>query len=151
MTTNKTTELSSFSDMLQRALGPLLDPAAGDFVEMMAPDGVMEFPYAPAGYVRRIEGREALAAYLGRFVDILAIDRMTDPTVHFTRDADVVILEFGCEGLGLKTGQPYDQRYISVITLKDGRIARYRDYWNPLVVIDAVGGLDALNAALGRQ
>lgn len=149
--TKGATELSSFSAMLRQALGPLVDADAEGFIDMMAPDGVMEFPYAPPGYVTRIEGRVALADYLAGFGDILAIDRMTEPTVHLTRNPNVVILEFGCIGRGQKTGQPYDQRYISVITLRDGRIVRYLDYWNPLVALAAVGGVDELNAALGKN
>lgn len=133
------TSLASFSGMLKAALGPRVDQAASGFVEMMAPDGVMEFPYAPAGGVTRIEGREALSAYLARFGEVLAIDHMTEPTVHLTQDPDVVILEFGCVGRGLKTGVPYIQRYISVITLEAGRIVRYVDYWNPLMVVAAIG------------
>lgn len=148
---NEAIELSSFSSMLRQALGPLLDPRAEGFVEMMAPDGVMEFPYAPPGGVTRIEGRKALADYLAGFSEIVAVDRVTEPTVHLTQNPDVVILEFGCEGRGLKTGQPYNQRYISVITVKEGRIVRYVDYWNPLIGLAAVGGVDMLNAALGRN
>ena len=132
-------DLTSFSGMLKGVLGSRVDQDADGFVEMMAPDGVMEFPYAPSGGVPRVEGREALAAYLAGFNGVLAIDSITEPTVHLTQDPNVVILEFGCIGRGLKTGRPYNQRYISVITLKDGKIARYVDYWNPLVVLAALG------------
>jgi ketosteroid isomerase-like protein len=45
------------------------------------------------------------------------------------------------------TGAPYNQLYISVVTLRDGRIAHYRDYWNPLVVLTALGGTEAAAAA----
>lgn len=138
----KAINLSSFSDMLKGALGSLVDQEADGFVEMMAPDGVMEFPYAPPGGTTRVEGREALAAYLDGFRGVMAIDSLTEPTVHLTQNPNVAILEFGCIGRGLKTGQPYNQRYISVITLKDGKIARYVDYWNPLVGLAALG--DAL-------
>ena len=30
------------------------------------------------------------------------------------------------------TGAPYEQSYVSVLTVRDGLIVRYRDYWNPL-------------------
>jgi ketosteroid isomerase-like protein len=30
------------------------------------------------------------------------------------------------------TGEPYDQSYVGVLTAREGRITRYRDYWNPL-------------------
>ena len=60
---------------------------------------------------------------------------------------ETVIFEFSCAGAGAKTGEPYNQSYISVVTLRDGRIARYRDYWNPLVVVQALGDPEAAAAA----
>lgn len=40
----------------------------------------------------------------------------------------------------IETGLPYRQSYISVIETRDGRIVRYKDYWNPLVVKRPLGG-----------
>ena len=60
---------------------------------------------------------------------------------------DSTIFEASCQGRGANTGLAYDQDYISVVTLKDGRIARYADYWNPLVLVHALGGQDALRTA----
>jgi ketosteroid isomerase-like protein len=36
------------------------------------------------------------------------------------------------------TGKPYNQRYISVIETREGRIVKYRDYWNPLILLRAM-------------
>nr|WP_244610545.1 hypothetical protein [Microvirga pakistanensis] len=74
---------------------------------------------------------------------------MTEPTVHRTDNPEIIILEFGCIGRGVKTGRPYNQRYISVITVRGGTIIRYVDYWNPLIALEAIGGMDALAATLG--
>lgn len=136
--------IPSFGQMLRQALGDQLDPAAEGFIDMMAPDGVMEFPFSPAGGETRVEGRAALAAYLKRLSKELAIDEMVDLTVHRGGDAGVFVLEFGCIGRGLKTNEPYRQRYVSVITVRDGHIVRYVDYWNPLTLLRAVGGEAAL-------
>jgi hypothetical protein len=35
-------------------------------------------------------------------------------------------------------GKTLYQDYISVIAIRDGHIVHYRDYWNPLVVLEAV-------------
>lgn len=60
---------------------------------------------------------------------------------------ETVVFEFSCTGQGVHTGAPYNQDYISVATLQEGRITRYRDYWNPLVVLTALGGHEAAAAA----
>jgi uncharacterized protein len=144
----KIDSLASFSALLRTALEDLLDPTASSFLEMMDVDSVMEFPYAPPGATQRLDGRAALEAHLSGFGEMLKIESMTDLTVHRTHQPGVVILEFGCVGKGVKTGEPYNQRYISVITVRNGRIAHYRDYWNPLVVLSAVGNAEALTTAV---
>ncbi|MCG7588212.1 nuclear transport factor 2 family protein, partial [Photobacterium sp. OFAV2-7] len=135
---------ASFSEMLKRALGAKVDQSAQSFIEMVTQDCVMEFPYAPEGGVKKVEGSAALASYLTRVSKLVNIDQISEPTVHQTLNQDVVILEFDCNGQGLATGRPYNQRYISVITLNQGQIQHYLDYWNPLIAMDAIGDLSAL-------
>ncbi len=147
-TTLTTDPMPFFSQFLQQTLGEYLRPEATTFLEMLADDVVMEFPYTPPGGVRRVEGKEALAEYVGGVAGILNIDSMTLDAMHHDTGSNVVILEFAGKGSGAQTGRPYDQRYISVITLRDGRIAHYRDYWNPLVAIETLGGSDAIAVAV---
>ena len=138
------TVFTSFSAMLKKALGNKLDPSSQNFIEMVSHDCVMEFPYAPEGAISKVEGSDALANYLSRVSKIISIEEISEPLVHQTQAQDVVILEFECTGKGLRTGRPYNQRYVSVITLKDGKIKKYLDYWNPITVMDAIGDLSLL-------
>lgn len=139
--------LADFAAMLRVALGDSLAPNATTFLEMMAENCVMEFPYTPPGGIPRVEGRAALAKYLSVFDTILQINSMTEAVVYRTTEPDVVILEFGASGRGVQTGRAYEQRYISVLTLRDGHIAHYRDYWNPLAALEATGGAEAIAQA----
>jgi ketosteroid isomerase-like protein len=141
-----TDTIQSFSSMLRRALGDRIAPDAGSFVEMMAEDGVMEFPYSPGGLPTRLEGREAIATHLDGLSRIIAFDRMGEAVVHPSTDPNVVIIEFEGFGRGVTTDEPYDQRYVSVIHTAAGRIVHYRDYWNPLVVLRATKGAALVDA-----
>ena len=141
-----TDSVESFSTMLRKTLGDRIDADAGSFLEMMAGDGVMEFPYAPPGFPTRFDGRAAIARHLARLGDLIAFDRMSEPVVHPTADPNVVIIEFDGFGRGVATGEPYDQSYVSVIRTKAGRIIHYRDYWNPLVVLRAARGAALIDA-----
>lgn len=141
MTQNQTIDpLPNFSALLREALSADLDPAATTFLAMLAPDAVMEFPYAPPGGTRRLESREAVAGYVGGLMGVFTIESMTLSAIHRTAQAGVVIVEFEGRGVGVQDGKSYDQTYISVITLRDGHIAHYRDYWNPLVVLEMMEG-----------
>lgn len=135
-----TDTVGSFSRLLRLALGDRLDPGAASFLDMFAEDGVMEFPYAYAGLPRRIEGREAMADHLAMLATLISIDRMGEPVITQTTDAGTVVLEFEGFGTGIETGGPYEQRYVSIIRTREGRIVHYKDYWNPLAVLVALRG-----------
>jgi len=143
-------DIESFSDMLRQGLGARLDAKAESFVDMVADDVVMEFPYAPPGMATRLESKAAIAEHLQELGGMLAFDRMTTSVVHASTDPEVFILEFTGHGTGVETGEPYDQQYISVIRLRDGKIAHYRDYWNPLVVLRALRGATVVDALIGK-
>ncbi len=141
-----TDNVESFSTMLRKALGARIDADAGSFLEMVADDFVMEFPYSPPGFPTRLEGRGAIARHLEGLSDIISFDRMGEPTVHLSTDPDVVIIEFEGFGCGVATGEPYNQSYVSVVRTGGGRIVHYRDYWNPLVVLRATRGAAFIDA-----
>ncbi|HEX2816137.1 MAG TPA: nuclear transport factor 2 family protein [Phenylobacterium sp.] len=136
----------NIASVMRDALGDRVDPAAESFVEMMAEDFVMEFPFARPGMQTRIEGRTAVLTYLMTVGQGISIDSVSNVVVHDTTDPDVVIVEFDGHGRSLKTDEPYEQRYISVIRTRDGRIVHYKDYWNPIQGLKAQIGSAAVDA-----
>jgi ketosteroid isomerase-like protein len=64
--------------------------------------------------------------------------------MHQSVDPEVVIVEFGATGIVVATGAPYQMRYIAVITVREGEIQRYRDYWSPQAAAEAMGGAEEL-------
>lgn len=139
----------SLSALLRDVLGDRLTVSMeAGLLDMVADEIVFEFPYAPPGGVHRLDGKPALAAYLPSVAKLISIDKLETTAVHPCLDPQVVVAEFAASGRGNATGIPYDQRYISVIRTREGRIAHYRDYWNPLVAIAATGGMEALTTDL---
>lgn len=136
----------TFQDMLRIALGDRLDPSATNFIEMMSEDFVMEFPYARPGMPTRVEGRANVLAHLAKVGQDVAVDSASGLVVHETKDPEVVILEFEGHGRSVRTGEPYEQRYISVIRARGGRIVHFKDYWNPLQGLKAQVGIATVDA-----
>ena len=58
--------------------------------------------------------------------------------VHHAQDRRVVILEV--HGKILSSGTPYDNRHISVVTIKNRKIVRWRDYMDSLAAWTALKG-----------
>jgi hypothetical protein len=137
----------TFPAMLRRVLGDRLASEATTFPDLFAAeDGVLEYPYAPPGLKTPLVGRDAIIANFQIIRKLLRIDNVTDVVVHEMDDPQVVMIEFAGHGEGLITGEPYDQRYISVIRLRDGHIVHYKDYWNPLALLRTLKGEEVMKA-----
>ncbi|MBO9436989.1 nuclear transport factor 2 family protein [Ruegeria sp. R13_0] len=143
-----TNTIPSFGAMLRHALGDAITADAGEnFLDMCDENIVFEFPFSPEGSVRTLRGRGVLANYLPKVGALIHFETMSPAITHASKDGETFVLEFSCTGAG-DAGR-YDQSYISVIQIKNGRIVRFRDYWNPLVLLNAVGGIDVLKSKLG--
>jgi len=131
----------------ERSLQLLLDKDMRGWVDLWTDDCVFEFPFAPPGYPQRLEGRDAVWDYIKDYPSKIDLKAFHDVRYLHGADPDVLVVEMRSEGRALGTDKPYNMQYISIITVRDGRIAHYRDYWNPLAVANALGGIDAFMKA----
>jgi ketosteroid isomerase-like protein len=61
-------------------------------------------------------------------------------SVYHDRERSVVVLEYAVHGRVVATGnENYQNRFVSIITIKDRKIVHWRDYLDPIAVFDAVG------------
>jgi ketosteroid isomerase-like protein len=134
----------------ERHLALMLEKDMPGWVDLWAEDGVFEFPFAPPGFPRRLEGKAAVREYIKDYPKHIDLAAFHDVCVQPTVDPDVLVVEMRGEGRIVATGKPYEMSYIYVLTVRDGKIVGYRDYWNPLVALEALGGADALTAAFSR-
>jgi ketosteroid isomerase-like protein len=114
---------------------------------LYAEDGVLEWPFAPPGMPRRVEGREAIRNLL---VPLAERARRSgrhpekyDPLViHETSDPEVIVAE--CDLVGTSNdGEPYHLSYIQVLRVRDGEIVLFRDYWNPQALLPLLDDQEA--------
>ncbi|MFE4857624.1 nuclear transport factor 2 family protein [Streptomyces sp. NPDC056670] len=128
---------SPAEDTYRHSLRLLLDKDIPAWVDLWAEDGVMEFPFAPDGRPKRLENREAVAAYMRHYPDHIDLHDFPELRIHRTTDPDTIVVEMRGVGRLVRTGRPFDMTYIAVVTVRDGRFTSYRDYWNPLAVLEA--------------
>ena len=114
-----------------------------EWIELWAEDGTCGFPFAHESRRRVYQGKREILAYMAATQGRIAIDAVTEMRVHPMLDPEVAAVEFAVSGRVLTTGRPYNQRYVAFLEAKDGKIWRYREYWNPLVSVEAHGGLEA--------
>jgi uncharacterized protein len=135
---------------LFEALEALAQKNVEPWIQMFHEDGVIEFPFAPAGFPQRVEGKSAIAAYMRPFPDTFSIDKVVKVDVHHCGET-MMVAEFRCEGRAVKTGNRYNQSYVGVVSHVDGKVKKYRDYFNPIVAIESLGGVGAFNKFAERS
>lgn len=137
-------------NIVDRLHEALLAHDMGAFADQWAPDGRMDFPFAPPGWPTP-RGREQVRAYLRPFTDAVDIRKIRHQTRHETADPDTLILEWGVEGTALATGRPYAVEYVGVVKVGPEGIESYRDYWSALAAGHALGRLGEMVSAIESQ
>jgi len=107
------------------------------WLSLWSDDAVFEYPFAPPGYPPEVRGIEAITKHFQSFPEFVRFFEFVDVQMHAQPDPEMLITEFACRGEMVADGRPYNQRYIGVLHMTGGKISHYRDYWNPLVVLDA--------------
>ncbi|GAA3174002.1 MULTISPECIES: nuclear transport factor 2 family protein [Streptomyces] len=120
------------ADLYRHGLRLLLAADIDGWVALWDEDGVFEFPFAPPGAPARLEGRAAVAAYMRDYPAHIALHAFPRLEIHETRDPETIVVEMAARGRAVVEDEPFAMDYIAVVTVRDGRIVRYRDYWNPL-------------------
>lgn len=153
MTQDPDTERAAIQQIVQSYLFLYSQQRWNEWIDLWAEDGVLEFPFAPAGRRQRYAGKSDILAYMKavavRMEGRIKVEGMEYFRMHPMHDPAQICLEMAVKGRVVETGAPYLQKYISIVETKGGKIALYREYWNPLVSMDANGGRDAWAAAFG--
>ncbi|MFC7531582.1 nuclear transport factor 2 family protein [Actinoplanes sp. GCM10030250] len=124
-------------EIVERLLHAGLARDADKFVELMAPDGYIEWPYRPPGVPARIQGRTAIRTHLTAAAEgLIRLDEHRDVLIHETTDPEVIIVEYEASGSVVPTGAPFEQTVIAVFRVRNEQVVSYRDYINPLPLME---------------
>jgi ketosteroid isomerase-like protein len=99
---------------------------------------VFEFLYEFPGWPRATRGRDNLIALYSGYGNNIRLDRGDLLVVHPSENARVVTLEYEVHGKLRATGTPYDNRLVSIATIEDRKIVRWRDYMDSLAAWTAL-------------
>ncbi|MEV0074388.1 MULTISPECIES: nuclear transport factor 2 family protein [unclassified Amycolatopsis] len=132
--------LDPFFRIVEEGLAGLVDRS--DFFDILAEDVVFEFVITVPGYPRRIEGRRAIVDLYRPYGQGMILHAADELAVHHDPATSVVVLEYAVHGRTVHTGHAYDNHFVSVVTIRDRKVAHWRDYLDPLAVFDAYGWPD---------
>ena len=129
--------LEPFFRVIQDGLVGLAD--GEHFFDLLADDVVFDYIITIPNYPRHVVGRTAVAELYRPYGQMFVLHRCFDLAVHRDRETGVVVLEYASEGRTVRTRAAYSNRYVSVLTITDRKVTRWRDYLDPIAVFDAIG------------
>ena len=126
-----------FFRVIKKGLDGLVD--GDDYYDLLAEDVVFEYVISVPGYPARVEGRQSIVDLYGDYTDYVTMHSADNLRVYRDREASVVVLEYQVHGESVTTRRAYDNRFVSIVTIKDGKVAHWRDYLDPVAVFNASG------------
>jgi ketosteroid isomerase-like protein len=130
------TALDPFFEISQQGLAGLVD--GEHYFDTIAEDAVFEFRYIFPAWPQTVNGREALIALYAGYGKNIVLHGADALVIHRSQDPHVVIIEYEVHGKIVATGAPYDNRFISVVTIDDRKIVHWRDYMDSLAAMTAL-------------
>jgi ketosteroid isomerase-like protein len=130
--------LNPFFGVVMEGLRGLVD---GDhYFDTFAEEALFESRYHFPGWPLTIRGRANLMASFSGYGKTIELHSGDALVVHRSQDPCVVILEYEVHGRILSNGAPYENRFISVVTIQNRKIVHWRDYMDSLAAWTALNG-----------
>jgi ketosteroid isomerase-like protein len=126
-----------FFHVIREGLKGLAD--GEDYFDMLADDVVFEYVVSVPGYPKRIEGRQNIIDLYSDYDSFMTVRSADNLRVYRDPAASVVVLEYEVHGESVQSGRPYNNRFVSIVTIKNGKVTSWRDYLDPVAVFDAAG------------
>ncbi|HTC20722.1 MAG TPA: nuclear transport factor 2 family protein [bacterium] len=130
--------LNPFFELIQKGLKGLVE--GEHYFDTLADNALFEFRYHFPGWPKTIRGRGKLVALYAGYGNSIKLRSADGLVVHPVQGGQVVILEYDVHGNILSTGKSYENRFISVITIKNKKITHWRDYMDSLAAWQALNG-----------
>ncbi len=127
----------SHAELLRRHLDNFGKVRSQQDADVYTEDLVTEFPYAPPDHTRKLEGIEALLGFQSRISSFAEGFSLRAPWL--ISEGDQFVARYHGSAIFKDTGLPYEQDYVVVGKVSDGKISHLEEHYDPLRVLRAMG------------
>ena len=141
--TNKTEEQRN--QTLEKAQSYLKLLQAQDWdkwINLWADNAILEFPFAPKNRPSIYRGKQDILTYMSSTTRSIVVESVAELKISLMLDPNKIVVELTINGHLKNNGATYNQQYVTFFEFESGKIKHYREYWNPVVSIDAYGGYE---------
>jgi ketosteroid isomerase-like protein len=107
--------------------------------DLFADDVVFRLPFAPEPVPRRTEGKAAVLEVYAGFPSLVSPLGFHDIDVQPLAEEGKYVAEYRSDCTMLPTGAPYRNHYLGRFTVRDGTIAEFAEFFDPVVFLEALG------------
>ena len=141
--TNKTEELRNQTLKKAQSYLELLQAQDWDkWIKLWADDAILEFPFAPKNRPSTYRGKKDILTYMSSTTRSIVVDSVAGLKISPMLDPNNIVVELTINGHLKSNGAAYNQQYVTFFEFESGKIKQYREYWNPIVSIEAYGSYD---------
>ena len=113
------------------------------FAGLLTEDALQEMPFGKLldidGFDTEWRGKDTIMSYFRKAIPGRRNHVFTIKRLHRTTDPEMIIVEAHARSDVVALGKVYDQDYVMFFKLRDGKIAHFKEYYNPMVLIDVFG------------
>ena len=107
--------------------------------DLFADDVVVRLPFAPDPVPKRTEGKQAVLELYAGFPSLVSPLGFHDIVVRPLADDGEYVAEYRSDCTMLPTGAPYRNHYVAFFTVREGKLAEFAEFFDPLVFVQALG------------
>ncbi|TDD82161.1 hypothetical protein E1202_27865 [Saccharopolyspora karakumensis] len=134
----------SSSDRGKALIKSYLDAVGSLAVDDIAPlfhvDGRLDIPYAPDGIPRTIEGQVAIDDFYQALPQMATPLNFSDYRIWALEEDGEYVAEYRSDSSFKATGAAYRNNYVARVTVRDDKIVRFAEYFDPIPLVEALGG-----------
>jgi uncharacterized protein len=124
------------TEIVERAIRAMGELDIDEVRRWVADDLVLELPFRGGDFPTTLIGPDA-HAFMALVKRLFSRMDFFEVTVHGATASGVIAAEYKSNGL-TKAGRPYPNVYAAFFDVRDGKITRWREYFNPDVVAAAM-------------
>lgn len=123
---------SAQMERVARAVASMLSELnISGITEFLDDNIILELPFAPPPMPTRVEGRDAVMQALAALAQVFSAYHFTPQQLYPSPETSTLVMEADVDGK-MAAGPAYQNRYVVVFAFNGGRIAGWREYFNPM-------------------
>jgi uncharacterized protein len=128
-------------ELVQRMIEAINREDMTAMAEVLHEEAALEMPYTPAPFPRVTSPRDAIIAFISTVPGWLEPENLHDVRIEtYASTPNELVAEYKSSTRVKASGMPYANEYVVRISVRDGKIIRFAEYYNPIPLIIALGG-----------